>query len=98
YSLLHATHPTELYTLSLHDALPISFDRYKNHYNKDEEIAEVNKGLKKLAKKEGITLIDLHPHFLDEYDRLDPLYTEEGLHLNAIGYQMWSKLLKPYLE
>ena len=88
---------TELFIQTL---LPVNntFDRYKNHYNKDEEIAEVNKGLKKLAKKEGITLIDLHPHFLDEYDRLDPLYTEEGLHLNAIGYQMWSKLLKPYLE
>jgi len=88
---------TEIFIQTL---LPVNntFDRYKNHYNKDEEIAEVNKGLKKLAKKEGITLIDLHPHFLDKYDRLDPLYTEEGLHLNAIGYQMWSKLLKPYLE
>lgn len=83
----------------LQTLLPVNntFTRYKRHYNKDEHIAAVNKGLKKLAAKEEITLIDLHPHFLDKEGRLDKAYTEEGLHLNAAGYRNWAKVLKPFL-
>lgn len=80
--------------------LPVNntFTRYKNHYNKDEHIHAVNKGLKKIAKNEEITLIDLHPYFLDKEGRLDKKYTKEGLHLNAAGYKLWAEILKPYLQ
>lgn len=79
--------------------LPVNntFDVYKNHYNKDEHILRVNNAIKKLAKKEGLTLIKLHDQFLDANNRLDPKYTEEGLHLNSVGYLLWADILKPYL-
>ena len=74
-----------------------TFTKFKNHYNKDEHIIAVNKGLKEIAVKENITLIDLHPHFLDKEGRLNKDYTYDGLHLNASGYKAWAEVLKSYL-
>lgn len=74
-----------------------NFTKFKNHYNKDVHIAAVNEGIKKIAIKEKITLIDLHPHFLDSEGRLNKALTHDGLHLNAKGYQVWAEVLKPYL-
>lgn len=88
---------TQIYLQTL---LPVNntFDQYPNHYNKDTQIAIVNKGLKQLARNQDLVLVDLHPHFLDQEGRLDRAYTEEGLHLNADGYLLWAQILKPYLE
>ena len=80
--------------------LPVNntFTRYKNHYNKDDIIHSVNEGLKIIAEREQITLINLHLHFLDNENRLYKKYTEEGLHLNAEGYNLWAKILLPHLK
>lgn len=88
---------TKIYIQTL---LPVNntFTRYPNHYNKDQEIAAVNQGLKDLAENEKIELIDLNPFFLDQDDRLSKKYTEEGLHLNSQGYLLWAEILKPYLH
>lgn len=88
---------TEIYFQTL---LPVNstFSQYKNHHDKDEHIRAVNEGLKKIATKERITLIDLHSYFLDEEGRLDKKYTLEGLHLNAAGYKLWAEILQPYLR
>lgn len=95
-SRIRAASPsTKLYFNSL---LPVNNtfpDR--NHFNKDEHIAAVNEGLKKICQEENITLIDIHPLFLDTEKRLDKQYTYDGLHLNAAGYQRWAIILKPYL-
>ncbi|HMR93400.1 MAG TPA: GDSL-type esterase/lipase family protein [Chitinophagaceae bacterium] len=70
----------------------------RNHFNKDEHIAAVNEGLKQLGLKEKITVIDIHPHFLDAEKKLDKTYCYDGLHLNAKGYLHWAEILKPYLK
>lgn len=82
-----------------HTLLPVNneFTQFKKHYNKDEHIAFVNTELKKIAAEENITLIDLHPHFLDASNKLDKRYTVDGLHLNAEGYKVWAGILKQYL-
>jgi Lysophospholipase L1 and related esterases len=87
---------TKIYVQTL---LPVNneFTQFKNHYNKDEHIQFVNDALRKTAAEEKVTLIDLHPHFLDASKKLDKRYTMDGLHLNAAGYQLWAKILKPYL-
>lgn len=71
-----------------------TFTQFKNHYNKDEHIKAVNYGLKQITKEEGVVLIDLHPHFMDAEGRLDTQYTEDGLHLNARGYNVWKDILE----
>ena len=68
------------------------------HFNKDEHLLFVNEELKKLGAAEKITVIDIHPHFLDAGKRLDKKYTYDGLHLDMEGYQKWAAILKPYLK
>jgi lysophospholipase L1-like esterase len=82
-----------------HTLLPVNneFTQFKKHYNKDEHILFVNTELKKIAAEEQITVIDLHPHFLDASNKLDKRYTQDGLHLNAEGYKVWAGILKQYL-
>jgi len=70
----------------------------KNHFNKDEHIAAVNEGLKKICVAEKVTLIDIHASFLDTDKRLNKNYTYDGLHLNAEGYKKWASILQPYLK
>jgi lysophospholipase L1-like esterase len=64
------------------------------HFNKEEHILAVNEGLKKMALKENITLIDLYPLFLDSENRLDKDYCFDGLHLNDKGYLKWAEFIK----
>lgn len=80
--------------------LPVnsSFGEYERHYHKDEHIAKVNAGIKQLAEKYELPLIDLHPLFLDDSGRLNAEYTDEGLHLNEKGYLHWAEILRPYFE
>jgi lysophospholipase L1-like esterase len=88
---------TKIYFQTL---LPVNneFTQFKNHYNKDEHILYVNSRLKEIASEEKITLIDLHPHFLNADKKLEKKYTMDGLHLNAAGYTLWASLLKTWLK
>jgi lysophospholipase L1-like esterase len=88
-----ASPSTKIYFQTL---MPVNneFTQFKSHYNKDEHILYVNEELRKMAAREKITLIDLHPHFLNADKKLDKRYTEEGLHINAEGYKVWAGILK----
>ena len=88
---------TKIYFQTL---LPVNneFTQFKNHYNKDEHILWLNEQIKELGKEEGITVIDLYPHFLDPQQKLDKKYTLDGLHLDATGYKVWAAILKKYLK
>lgn len=83
---------TNIYIQTL---LPVNntFDKFKNHYNKDEHILWINGRLKEVAKEERVRLIDLHPQFLDREKRLEKAFTHDGLHLTAAGYQKWAQIL-----
>ena len=70
----------------------------KAHYNKDQHIAAVNEGLRKICAKEKIVLIDIHDRFLDAENRLEKGYTYDGLHLNAEGYKLWASILIPFVK
>ncbi len=74
--------------------LPVnaSFEKFKNHYGKDEHILYLNDEIRKLAAK-NVTIIDLYPHFLDEQKRLKAELTKDGLHLIPAGYQVWVEVL-----
>lgn len=84
---------TKIYFQTL---LPVnsSFEKFKDHYGKDEHILYVNEGIKKLTKQKKIQLIDLYPHFLDPEKHLKASLTHDGLHLRIEGYQVWAKILK----
>ena len=82
----------------IHTLLPVnnSFGD-RGHFNKDEHLAAVNEGIKQMGTAEKISIIDLHPQFLDADKKLDKRFTYDGLHLNAEGYKKWAAILKPYI-
>lgn len=91
--LKKGTPKTKIY---FHTLLPVnnSFKPALAHFNKDEHIITVNEGLKKIAEKEGVTLIDLYTKFSDENHQLIKEYSFDGLHLNHKGYELWARILK----
>jgi lysophospholipase L1-like esterase len=83
---------TQIYFYTL---LPVnsSFEKFKNHYGKDEHILYLNQEIKKLAAKK-VTVIDLYPAFLDKDNHLRAELTKDGLHLIPEGYQVWKTVLE----
>ena len=87
-------------TLYLQSILPIneSFGRYKRLTGKTNQIPEINKRIKSLAKDLGCNFIDLFPHFCEKgSNTLQKNLSTDGLHLNEAGYKIWTKQLKKYL-
>jgi lysophospholipase L1-like esterase len=80
----------------LQTLMPVNneFTQFKNHYNKDGHILFVNNALKEMASTYRVQLIDLYAHFQETDGKLRKEFTEDGLHLNAAGYQHWAALLK----
>lgn len=88
---------TKLYMQSL---LPIneSFGRYKRMTGKTDMIPEINVRLEAVAKERGIPFINLFPLFVKpDTNVLREELTGDGLHLNAEGYKIWTKVLKAYI-
>ncbi|KIO77018.1 GDSL family lipase [Pedobacter lusitanus] len=51
-----------------------------------------------LKGEENIRFIDIYQPMLDQKGEMQPkLFKEDMLHMNATGYEIWNKLLKPYL-
>ncbi len=82
---------THIYFYTL---LPVnaSFEKFKNHYSKNDHILYLNDEIRKLAAKK-VTIIDLYPHFLDGNSNLRAELTKDGLHLIPAGYQVWADVL-----
>ncbi|MEO6521869.1 MAG: GDSL-type esterase/lipase family protein [Mucilaginibacter sp.] len=89
---------TQIYFYTL---LPVnaSFQKFPNHYGKDEHILAINAAIRKFKAK-NVTVIDLYPNFLDSENHLKAEYCVDGLHPNDAGYQVFAEILKKgkYLE
>jgi len=75
--------------------LPVNaaFEKFKNHYGKEEHILWLNDEIRKFAAK-NVTVIDLYPNFTDQDKHLKAELTKDGLHLIPAGYQVWADFLK----
>ena len=63
-----------------------------------EKIKRINPLIESLATEYGATYVNLFPYLSDTNDRLIAEYSDDGLHLNAEGYEIWTSILKPYLD
>ena len=75
--------------------LPVNaaFNKFKNHYGKEEHILWLNDEIRKFTAK-NVTVIDLYPNFTDQDKHLRAELTKDGLHLIPAGYQVWVDFLK----
>lgn len=83
---------TQIYFNTL---LPVNsaFEKFKNHYGKDDHILYLNDEIRKFSAK-NITLVDIYPVFTDKDKHLRAELTKDGLHLIPAGYEVWSAFLK----
>lgn len=88
---------TEIYIQSI---LPVndSYSQFTSHYDKTPEIREVNKGLKSVADDKGARYINLFDDMSNGEGKLNPEYTEDGLHLNGSGYVVWKSVVEKYMD
>jgi lysophospholipase L1-like esterase len=87
---------TEIYLQSI---LPVNgdFGLFNNYTNKTEDILSVNRVLKRMAGEFGITFVDLHSLFSLKDHKLNPEYTNDGMHLTGKGYLVWKSAVEEYI-
>ncbi len=89
---------TDIYVQSV---LPLNedFGMFGGHTKHWKEIKPMNKKLEALAKDMQVEFIDLYSGFVEPgTDKLNPLYTNDGLHLLGKGYLKWVEMITPYME
>lgn len=88
---------TQLYLQSVLPTNP-DFNMFQNHM-KPDKIKELNEQIIQLSVKYNVTYIDLYSHFIEKgTDKMNPEYTNDGLHLMGKGYLHWRDLLIPYIN
>ncbi len=89
---------TKVYIQSI---LPVndSFGLFKNHTNKTDEVLWVNARLREWCAKENVGFVDLYSRFkLPDSEKMNPKYSNDGLHLMGDGYLLWIEIIKPLLS
>ncbi|MCF8369838.1 MAG: sialate O-acetylesterase [Bacteroidales bacterium] len=89
---------TKIYIQSI---LPVSKHASYYFFNDslilDEEIRKANEALREISDSRGIKYVDLYGEFLEK-DELNPEYSWDGIHINALGYLRWYDLIKSYID
>ena len=89
---------TKLY---LQSVLPVNdcYGMFNGHTSRWQVVKQINDLLEPLAVKEGAAYIDLYSHFVEkETGKMNPVYTNDGLHLLGKGYLLWRDIVKPYVD
>ena len=73
---------------------------FNGHTKRWSEIKPLNKRPEELTKtKKQVTYIDLYSEFVEPgTEKLNPLFTNDGLHLMGEGYMKWVEIISPYIN
>lgn len=87
------TPQTRLYIQSV---MPINndFNRYKNLKGREKVIPALNLRLQTIAARNGAEYVDLSKTLESTPNKLNPKYTNDGLHLNGPGYRAWTRAIQ----
>lgn len=64
----------------------------------NKKIQSLNKNIKDMCIKHNLTYINVYDSLTDEKGYLKDKYTEDGLHLNGLGYHKVTKVLNKYVN
>jgi len=88
---------TKIYVQSI---LPVNntFKSFSGHTSRTPQVKDLNQRLEKICPKLGATYVDLFSELKNPNDdMLNPMYTNDGLHLLGEGYKAWLRVIQPYL-
>lgn len=74
------------------------FGCYKRLVGREQVVPEANAALEQVAKRQGVTWINLYPLMADSEGKLRREFTNDGLHLMGQAYIVWRDALKPYVK
>lgn len=76
--------------------LPVNdcYGYFSGHTKRWQDVAVINKMLRAMAIEEGVDYLDLYHPFSTEEGKLNPKYSNDGLHLNGAGYTLWKDLVE----
>jgi lysophospholipase L1-like esterase len=78
---------------------PVNGTKYAPLLLIQEKIVLLNEALALLAEDNGADFVDIHPALLEQgADRLDPAYSDDGLHWNAAGYAIVAASIQAELD
>ncbi len=78
--------------LVLHSVLPTN-DDWLRVFDLDT-VRPINTFLREEAGKRGHSYVDLAAYLVGANGKLDPAYSDDGLHLNASGYDIWVEKIR----
>ena len=87
-------------TLYIQSVLPVNdeFGLFLGATTKGDMVTSINGSLKEMCIERGLTYIDIYSILKSpDSDKLNPLYTNDGLHLLGSAYLIWRDLLRKYL-
>ena len=75
--------------------LPVNdcYGYFSGHTKRYADVPIINGMLKAMAEEEGVTYLDLYSRFANEEGKMDPKYSNDGLHINGDGYQLWKEVV-----
>ena len=88
---------TKVYVQSI---LPVNntFKTFANHTSRTPQVKDLNERLRTICPRLGATYVDLFSELKNPNDDLlNPMYTNDGLHLLGEGYKAWLRVIQPYL-
>lgn len=84
-----------IYPINKTDDDKVDMDMVNKRNNQD--IKEINNRLKDFCNKNKVTFIDMYKELQDDEENLKLEYTNDGLHLSDLGYEVVTKKIKEYL-
>ena len=88
---------TEIYLQSM---LPFNTDvqMWKLLKDREQVVIDGNRAMEEVAKRQGVTWINLYPLFVDKNGKLREDLTNDGLHLLGPGYLIWRDAIINYVK
>lgn len=88
----------KLTNIYLESILPVNNSFEAAGFRNNITISKLNNKLNKYCNKNNITYINIYDMLLDKDNNLDVMYTDDGLHLNGLGYGKISMEIDKYME
>ena len=67
-------------------------------YISNEQVVDLNSKISQLAAQRDCQFVDIYSDFVTQDGLINPEYTIDGIHPNAVGYDVWTNKIKPLLQ
>jgi lysophospholipase L1-like esterase len=74
------------------------YGMFSGHTKRYADVAIINGMLKTMAEEEDVEYLDLYSRFANEEGKMNPKYSNDGLHINGEGYLLWKEIVEDEID